>query len=56
MVETENTEENVEKLANAVVDLMSLKDLMLSMTEVLKENYRNDQALFLQDWKDYLKE
>lgn len=50
----ENTEENCQKLAEAVVEAWDMKTLILYAQDRLKEVYEEDKECFNRAWKEYI--
>ena len=47
----ENTEENREKVARAIVDAMELEDIVEELVWRLSSDYKGSTEIFLEDYK-----
>ena len=50
----ENTEDNCQKLAEAVVETQDMKTLIIYAQDRLKEVYEEDKECFNCEWKEYI--
>ena len=52
----ERTEENVDLLAQLVVDSMDIGDLIKYAKDSIEETYKNDRECFEQDWNTFMQD
>lgn len=48
------TEENLDRLAQTVVDNMDLGDLITYAKDSIERTYKNDKQCFEQDWNSHI--
>lgn len=54
MKKPEHTQENIEQLAETVVEGMELDDLMMLAKDQFEETYKNNFRLFEEDWENFI--
>jgi len=48
------TQENCERLADRIIDCMSVKDLERVLADILVDSYLEDEELFQSRWQAYM--